>query len=329
MALDFVLQHPSDTFLATEDEKVRFFHDQLNVATDFLPAWRYPAKAQNSFTTRFFVDKFRIAISNAALEAVRFCYIDEGLHSTSGFERFLNQYRSLFTRLPKFQLVYLASFADSFAEARGLFARKGLVGGDVADDPMVSRLLSYFRARQAYAKRELTGFTVQVDPVSRRSYNVFWREIRPPICKLGARRRCRGCAPEVPLLRAIMGSLPPIDSRQTTPFSEVWLRATGGLMMNPLGEASHATRLHPLHHPALHPLVLIMWRYARRLAACSAVEEPAAGAGRQPGATPAGRQLRRHKPTPRSLPSLWGSPQAVFLKSVSDKESTCGPTFSR
>ena len=33
---------------------------------------------------------------------------------------------------------------------------------------------------------------------------------------------------------------------------------------------------------------------------------------RQPGATPAFWQLRRHKPLPRSSSSLWGSPQAVL-----------------
>ena len=36
-----------------------------------------------------------------------------------------------------------------------------------------------------------------------------------------------------------------------------------------------------------------------------------AGVMRQPGATPAFWPLRRHKPLPRSSPSLWGSPRAV------------------
>jgi hypothetical protein len=57
--------------------------------------------------------------------------------------------------------------------------------------------------------------------------------------------------------------------------------------------------------------VLAMWRSAPRLAVPGAVEDDIAGVVRQPGATPAFWQLRRHKPIPRSSPSLWGSPQAV------------------
>ena len=58
-------------------------------------------------------------------------------------------------------------------------------------------------------------------------------------------------------------------------------------------------------------LVLAMWRCARRLAVPAAAHNDIAGVMRQPGATPAFWQLCRHKPIPRSSPSLWGSPRAV------------------
>jgi hypothetical protein len=75
--------------------------------------------------------------------------------------------------------------------------------------------------------------------------------------------------------------------------------------------------------------VLAMWRCARRLAVPARGEDAMAGVVGQPGATPAFWQLRRHKPTPRSSPSLWGSPQAALIILASDKENICGPTSSR
>ena len=95
------------------------------------------------------------------------------------------------------------------------------------------------------------------------------------------------------------------------------------------GEAVRATALHPSLHLRFHPLVLAMWRCARRLAVPARGEDAMAGVVGQPGATPAFWQLRRHKPTPRSSPSLWGSPQAALIILASDKENICGPTSSR
>jgi hypothetical protein len=40
---------------------------------------------------------------------VSFCYVDEGVLSTSGFESFLDRYRDLFRSLARVKLVYVAA----------------------------------------------------------------------------------------------------------------------------------------------------------------------------------------------------------------------------
>jgi hypothetical protein len=82
------------------------------------------------------------------------------------------------------------------------------------------------------------------------------------------------------------------------------------------------------HSIPLSALVLAMWRCARHVAVPGAVSDDIAGVMRQPGATPAYRRLCRHKPVPRSSPSLWGSPQAVLPDLLREGEQ-CGPTSSR
>ena len=76
-------------------------------------------------------------------------------------------------------------------------------------------------------------------------------------------------------------------------------------------------------------IVLAMWRSAHRLPVTVADENNIAGVIGQPGATPAFGQLCRHKPNPRSSPSLWGSPRAVKPGFASWKENKCGLISSR
>ena len=82
--------------------------------------------------------------------------------------------------------------------------------------------------------------------------------------------------------------------------------------------------------PLLSPsLLLARWRTVQRLPVPVAAHNGIAVVMGQPGATPALWQLCRHKPVPRSSPSLWGSPRAVLHGFASWKESKCGRTSSR
>lgn len=187
MALDYVLQHRNATYLATEHEKVRHFRDTLGINCQYLPSKRYTGKLSDEDTARYFVDKYPIAIADGPVPLVRFCYIDEGLHSTSGFERYLEQYRKLFARLSHFQLVYVASFPDLFDVGRKLFSQRILQHEPAPVDPLVARLLAYFRTRQAYERRGRIQ-SAEGDPISRGSGCICRCGIRTALLGMAVRR---------------------------------------------------------------------------------------------------------------------------------------------
>lgn len=162
IGLDFVLKYRDRSFLATESEKVAFFRDVLRIEPDHLPTKRYRAKNSRAITERYFVDKFPIALSGEGSPGnpvVEFCYVDDGRHSTSGFQMYLEQYLGLLVRMPMFRLVYIATFADHFEAAGKLFERAVVNGGNRAPvDPTITRLLGYFRDREFYERRDLASF---------------------------------------------------------------------------------------------------------------------------------------------------------------------------
>ncbi|MCU1262131.1 MAG: hypothetical protein JWO80_5016 [Bryobacterales bacterium] len=164
IGLDFVLKYRDHQFFATESEKIAFFRDALEIGTDHFPTKRYRAKKSPAMTDRYFVDKFPIGLAsqpapNGSGPVVQFCYIDDGLHSTSGFEMYLDQYRRLFARVPVFHLIYIGTFSDHFEGARRMFERIVVNGSKRTPvDPMVNRMLGYFRDRESYERRELATF---------------------------------------------------------------------------------------------------------------------------------------------------------------------------
>jgi hypothetical protein len=162
IALDFVLKYKDRRFLATENEKVAFFRDVLGIEPDHLPAKRYRAKSSRAITDRYFVDKFPIGLSGDGPvdnPVVEFCYVDEGRHSNSGFQMYIDQYLRLLVRLPMFRLIYIATFPDHFEGAKKLFEHSVVNGGNrVPIDPAITRLLGYFRDRELYERRDLESF---------------------------------------------------------------------------------------------------------------------------------------------------------------------------
>lgn len=71
------------------------------------------------------MDKYPIYLKeeegNAPRRTPCFCYVDEGAITISGFETYLEQYGSLWRRLPKFELIYVADTARLLATARRRF----------------------------------------------------------------------------------------------------------------------------------------------------------------------------------------------------------------
>lgn len=165
MALDFVLQHRSDRCLTTESEKVSFFTDECGIERSALPTRMYTASSGEAATARYFIEKQPILVTPPAgsggQSMVTFTFIDEGLHSISGFESFLQNYRSLMRQIPNSCLMYIACSSDNFGAAARSFAN--VLGDRPAGSAKAetSQLLAFFRAKSAYERREFGTFNQQ------------------------------------------------------------------------------------------------------------------------------------------------------------------------
>jgi hypothetical protein len=76
LSLDFILQNPGNTYLATEQEKVDYFVNQLSIPPSSLPAKVYRSTKGKTQTVRHFLDKFPLFLSSAAV--VHFTVVNAG-----------------------------------------------------------------------------------------------------------------------------------------------------------------------------------------------------------------------------------------------------------
>lgn len=162
MGLDFILEHPSERFLGTEDERLAFFAERLKVPIGVFPAKRYRAKKDiGQHTDRYFVDKFPISVRNEFLSSpvVRFAFVDEGLNGVTAFETYLRQYRGLFQELGTFELIYVAAIEQHFRTAKALFARCFGEPDSANAQKRASRLIEYFQQRERYERKDASTFT--------------------------------------------------------------------------------------------------------------------------------------------------------------------------
>ena len=126
MTLDFVLAHQGLQFLATERDKLDYFCGQFSIDRTMLPGKTYSSGPSSAQTRRYFIEKYPVFLSKAdapARAVVSFCYVDEGVLSSSGFTGFLTRYSRLFVALARFRLVYVAAEHRPFRRAGHAFDR--------------------------------------------------------------------------------------------------------------------------------------------------------------------------------------------------------------
>lgn len=163
MCLDFVLDHPG-RYLATEQEKVDYFHGTLQIPAAELPCKLFRSPTSIETTTRCFVDKYPIFLSEEACPppVVSFCFVDEGLVTDSHFDSYLRQYAPLFKRMPAFRLIYIAASELPFKPAKKAFEKFfGLRQESptaLQDEAVRTRLFAYFEARRLYEAAQLETF---------------------------------------------------------------------------------------------------------------------------------------------------------------------------
>jgi hypothetical protein len=159
LILDFVLAHPDLSYLETEHEKVRYFHEELGFPHTLLPHRTYKGTKSPSQTDRYFVDRFSIFLSRPELSSdhsvPEFVYCDSAGNSLLGFVSYLENYQHLLRRLPAFEVVYAAPNAGKFHRAEAFFTR--LLAPTARID--THHLFRYFTIRRLWESGQTSQLT--------------------------------------------------------------------------------------------------------------------------------------------------------------------------
>ena len=117
VALDFVVTHLQYEYLETEDDKLNYFCQQLDLPKELLPRKRYSGAVHNRTTERYFVDKFPLFLCSGSFSSpvVTFTFVDPGLGILDSFKTHLLAYGSLFEALSEVRLVYVSPRGEGAA----------------------------------------------------------------------------------------------------------------------------------------------------------------------------------------------------------------------
>jgi hypothetical protein len=154
LILDFVLGHFESSFLETEADKVKYFHQTLGIPLALLPGRIYRGLESNSTTTRYFVDRYPIFLvpGSSALSAPRvgltYCDLEE--RDLGGFIRHLKNYETFLRQLGAFDFVYACPSSDKFRRAKGYFHRLF----ELEDGANIENTLHYFEVRRLWEEKK-------------------------------------------------------------------------------------------------------------------------------------------------------------------------------
>lgn len=152
--LDFIISSPDVQYLETEQDKTKFFCQDLGISKDFLPAKVYEGGPGSRPTVRYFVDKFPLFLAPllpGASPVVSFSYVDSGAETIAGFLTHLAAYSPLFRQLNSFRFLYISPRDTEFGRATQAFGRtvKEPLESDVSGEVM-----RYFEVRKRFESRQ-------------------------------------------------------------------------------------------------------------------------------------------------------------------------------
>jgi hypothetical protein len=152
--LDFILANQDLNYFETEQDKIRFFCDELGIPKDALPAKVYEGRSDEKPTLRYFVDKFPMFLASpfsGAPPVVTLSYVDSGFETSSHFVAHFATYRGLFRELKTFRFLYIASKDAYFHKAEERF--RSLVKRPLESD-VSSEIIRYFNVRAKWERHE-------------------------------------------------------------------------------------------------------------------------------------------------------------------------------
>lgn len=154
LLLDFILANQHFNYFETEQDKVRFFCEELGVTKDSLPAKVYGGGLDSKPALRYFVDKFPLFLAPpffGAPPVVTLTYVDSGFETPSNFVAHLTAYQGLFRQLKSFRFLYIAAKDAYFRNAEERF--RSLVKRPLEPD-VSSEILRYFQVRTKWERHE-------------------------------------------------------------------------------------------------------------------------------------------------------------------------------
>jgi len=155
MLLDYVLTLPPSQFLPTEEEKIEYFRERLELPEDVLPVKVYHSRAgrQKSQTRRYFVEKYPIHV-DPETGLVSFGFIDDGAGSPPSFRLWIGQYERLIRAVAKARIVYVTSSRGRFGEAYATREFERVFG---PKEGTAAPVLEYFRMRKRIEEKAWPG----------------------------------------------------------------------------------------------------------------------------------------------------------------------------
>src|SRR2546423_464613 len=123
VALDFVATHLQYEYLETEDDKLNYFCQRLDIPKELLPVKRYSGGVHDRTTEREIVDKLPMFLCSSSFSSpvVTFTFVDPGLGILDSFKTHLLAYGSLFEALSEVRLVYISPRPTQFEMGRENF----------------------------------------------------------------------------------------------------------------------------------------------------------------------------------------------------------------
>jgi hypothetical protein len=150
LLLDFVLANPSYYYLETEQDKLRYFCEELGIPRAALPGKSYEGSPRTGPTVRYFIDKFPLFLDrtcSSSSPVITLSYVDPGHARLTGFAYHIHTYLPFFRRLGDFSFVYIANSSIHCGRAEECFSSvvKAPLEADVSGE-----VLRYFQLRNAW-----------------------------------------------------------------------------------------------------------------------------------------------------------------------------------
>jgi hypothetical protein len=154
LLLDFILCNLELDYFETEQDKIRFFCEDLAIPKGCLPNKIYQGQRHLKPVARYFVDRFPMFLSVRSPSApamITLSYVDSGSERLSKFSSHLTAYRQLFRELNCFRFLYIASKDVYFRRAADRFRAvvESLRGSQESNE-----ILRYFQIREKWERRE-------------------------------------------------------------------------------------------------------------------------------------------------------------------------------